>query len=404
MRGNYLFSSESVSEGHPDKIADQISDAILDEVLRQDPYGRVACEVLLSNHLVYIVGEITAQSSLDFEGIARKLIQDIGYDDPRKGLDGNHCSIQTAIQEQSADIGRGVQSRDENMGAGDQGIIFGYAVNETEEAMPLSIHLSHQLMRNLSKLRRQNKIQSLFPDAKSQVTIEYENHSPKRIHSIVLSTQHSEDLSLSQLREFLMEELFKKTLPSHLLDSKTKYHINPTGRFVIGGPAGDSGLTGRKIIVDTYGGHGAHGGGAFSGKDPSKVDRSAAYACRHIAKNIVISGIVDRCLLQVSYAIGMAEPIHLYVNDYGTSKVPLERLEAKIKEVWSLKPSNTIENLQLLRPIYLKTATYGHFGRGGAERDTFTWEKTEHAEAFKSMLNGRVSKTKEINKKIKKIK
>ena len=326
MRGSYLFSSESVSEGHPDKMADQISDAILDEVLRQDSQGRVACETLISNNLVYMVGEISAKASVDFKEVARKLIEHIGYDDIQKGMDANNCPIHTAIHTQSPDIGRGVQAKDEDMGAGDQGIIFGYAVNETRECMPLSIKLSHDLMRNLAQLRRQNKLKFLLPDAKSQVTVEYEKDRPKRIYSIVLSTQHSENLSLDELKEFLREELFKKTVPSHLLDNKTQYHVNPTGRFVVGGPMGDSGLTGRKIIVDTYGGHGSHGGGAFSGKDPSKVDRSAAYVCRHIAKNIVASGVMNRCLLQVCYAIGRSDPIHLYINDYGTSKVSLEKL------------------------------------------------------------------------------
>ena len=387
MKGSYLFSSESVSEGHPDKMADQISDAILDEVLRQDPNGRVACETLLSNDMVYIVGEISAKATVDFKGVARKLIKHIGYDDIQKGMDASSCSIHTAIHAQSPDIGRGVQAKDDNMGAGDQGIIFGYAVNETKECMPLSIKLSHDLMRNLSQLRRQNKIQFLLPDAKSQVTVEYEGGRPKRIYSIVLSTQHSENLSLRELQEFLREELFKKTVPPHLLDNKTQYHINPTGRFVVGGPMGDSGLTGRKIIVDTYGGHGAHGGGAFSGKDPSKVDRSAAYICRHIAKNIVASGVADRCLLQVCYAIGEPNPIHIYINDYETCKIPLEKLEKKVQEIWNLKPKNIIENLRLLRPIYLPTATYGHFGRLESETDTFTWEKTEHVQELQSLLN-----------------
>ena len=388
MRGSYLFSSESVSEGHPDKMADQVSDAILDEVLRQDSQGRVACETLISNNLVYMVGEISAKASVDFKEVARRLIERIGYDDIQKGMDANDCPIHTAIHTQSPDIGRGVQAEDEeDMGAGDQGIIFGYAVNETRECMPLSIKLSHDLMRNLAQLRRQNKLKFLLPDAKSQVTVEYEKDRPKRIYSIVLSTQHSENLSLDELKEFLREELFKKTLPSHLLDNKTQYHVNPTGRFVVGGPMGDSGLTGRKIIVDTYGGHGSHGGGAFSGKDPSKVDRSAAYACRHIAKNIVASGVMDRCLLQVCYAIGRSDPIHLYINDYGTSKVPLEKLEKKVQEIWDLRPQSIIESLQLLRPIYLPTATYGHFGRLESEMDTFTWEKTEHTLELQSLLS-----------------
>jgi S-adenosylmethionine synthetase len=381
---NYLFTSESVSEGHPDKVADQISDAILDAILEQDPRGRVACETLITTGVAVVAGEVTTKAHLDVAAIVRGVVRDIGYDDGRKGFDANSCAIMNTIGQQSADIAMGVDTHvTKEQGAGDQGIMFGYAVNETPEFMPLSISLSHQLVHNLAKARKSNKVSWLRPDAKSQVTVEYVDNKIKRVDAVVISTQHGEEASEKMIKDFVMEEIIKKTIPAEYLDSKTKYFINPTGRFVIGGPQGDCGLTGRKIIVDTYGGHGAHGGGAFSGKDPSKVDRSAAYAARHVAKNLVAAGLAEKCLVQLSYAIGVAEPVSIMVNEYGTSKVGSEILSKAVREIWNLKPASIIEQFDLLKPKYRKTAAYGHFGRNEPE---FTWEKTDKVEALKEVV------------------
>lgn len=379
-KGNYLFTSESVSEGHPDKMADQISDAVLDAILAQDPRGRVACETLLTTGLVVVSGEITTQANIDINQIARNTVKKIGYDDTAKGFDYQTCAVMVSLGRQSPDIAMGVRDTlSDDQGAGDQGIMFGYAVNETPELMPMSIALSHKLMRELAQLRHGNKVNWLRPDSKSQVTIEYVEGKAKRIDCVVISTQHADEVSHGTIKEFVMEELIKKQLPKELLDSKTKYHINPTGRFVTGGPMGDAGLTGRKIIVDTYGGHGAHGGGAFSGKDPSKVDRSAAYAARHVAKNIVAAGLAEKCLVQLAYAIGVAEPVSVFVNDYGTSKVGPEKLEKAVRQIWNLKPGAILREFDLLKPIYSPTAAYGHFGR-----EQFTWEKVNKVEALKA--------------------
>ncbi len=381
---NYLFTSESVSEGHPDKMCDQISDAVLDAILAQDPHGRVACETLLTTGLCVVAGEITTTAKVNMSDIARKTIQKIGYDHSDKGFDYKTCGVMIAVGSQSPDIAQGVKTTGQDeQGAGDQGIMFGFATNETPEFMPLTLSMSHKLVKNLADLRRSGKANWLRPDAKSQVTVQYENGVAKRIDSIVVSTQHAEDISQNQIHEFVMEELIKKTIPAHWIDNKTKYHINPTGRFVLGGPMGDAGLTGRKIIVDTYGGHGAHGGGAFSGKDPSKVDRSAAYATRHIAKNIVAAGLAEKCLVQVGYAIGVAEPVSVTVNDYGTSQVGSEKLTEAVKKIWSLKPAHILRDFDLLRPIYSHTAAYGHFGR---EEAHFTWEKTNKVEQLKDIV------------------
>ncbi len=381
---NFLFTSESVSEGHPDKMADQISDAILDAILAQDPKGRVACETMLTTGLIVVAGEITTNANIHFSDIARNTVKSIGYDHSDKGFDYKTCAVMAAVGKQSPDIAMGVnESGGHEQGAGDQGLMFGYAVNETPELMPLSISLSHKLVRDLAQIRKSGKLNFLRPDSKSQVTVEYENGVAKRIDAIVVSTQHSEEVSQSQIKEALMEELIKKSIPSQWIDSKTKYFINPTGRFVLGGPMGDAGLTGRKIIVDTYGGHGAHGGGAFSGKDPSKVDRSAAYAARHVAKNIVAAGLSQRCLVQVAYAIGVAEPVSVMVNDFGTSAVGPEKLAKAVREVWNLKPASIVKEFDLLRPIYSKTAAYGHFGRND---DDFTWEKVNKADKLKDLV------------------
>lgn len=379
---NFLFTSESVSEGHPDKMADQISDAVLDAILAQDPTGRVACETLLTTGLVVVGGEVTTKAYINVAEITRKTIERIGYDDSDKGFDYKTCAVMVALGSQSPDIAMGVkQTLSEDQGAGDQGIMFGYAVNETEDLMPLSIALSHKLVRDLASLRKANKVNWLRPDSKSQVTVEYVDGVARRIDAVVLSTQHADEVSQNQIHEFVMEELVKKSLPSQYLDAKTKYFINPTGRFVTGGPMGDAGLTGRKIIVDTYGGHGAHGGGAFSGKDPSKVDRSAAYAARHVAKNIVAAGLAEKCLVQLAYAIGVAEPVSIYVNDYGTGKYGSERLEKAVRKVWNLKPGAILKEFDLLRPIYSPTASYGHFGR-----PDFAWEKLNKVDQLKDVV------------------
>jgi S-adenosylmethionine synthetase len=381
---NYLFTSESVSEGHPDKMADQISDGILDAILAQDPKGRVACETLLTTGLVVVAGEISTSAKVNFTDVARNVIKRIGYDHSDKGFDYKTCGVMIAVGQQSPDIAVGVkETLSDDQGAGDQGLMFGYAVNETPEFMPLSIAMSHTLVRELAVLRKANKVNWLRPDAKSQVTVQYENGIAKRIDTIVISTQHAEDVSNDTIRDFVVSELIKKQIPAKWIDNNTKFHVNPTGRFVTGGPMGDAGLTGRKIIVDTYGGHGAHGGGAFSGKDPSKVDRSAAYAARHIAKNIVGAGLADRCLIQVAYAIGVAEPVSITVNDYGTSKVGPEVLEKAVRKVWDLRPARITKELELLRPIYSATSAYGHFGRN---EEGFTWEKLNKVDQLKDVV------------------
>ncbi len=369
---NYFFTSESVSEGHPDKMADQISDAVLDAILAQDPRGRVACETLLTTGLICVAGEISTGAKINISEIARETVKKIGYDDTDKGFDYKTCGVIVAVGQQSADIAMGVkETGSAEQGAGDQGLMFGYAVNETPEFMPLTISLSHKILKEMATQRKSGSANFLRPDAKSQVTFQYENGKAKRIDTIVVSTQHSEEATQAQLKDYVMESVLRKVVPSQWMDNKTKILVNPTGRFVIGGPMGDAGVTGRKIIVDTYGGHGAHGGGAFSGKDPSKVDRSAAYAARHVAKNIVAAGLAEKCLVQVAYAIGVAEPVSINVNDYGTSKVGPEVLEKAVREVWSLKPAAIVKDFDLLKPIYGQTSTYGHFGR-----EEFSWEKT----------------------------
>ncbi len=378
---DYLFTSESVSEGHPDKMCDQISDAVLDAILIQDPQGRVACETLVTTGLCVIVGEITTDAKVNVSEVARRTIQKIGYDDTSKGFDYKTCGVIVSLGQQSRDIALGVkETLSEDQGAGDQGFMFGYAVNETPEYMPLSISLSHKLMYELAQLRKEGSVDWLRPDSKSQVTVEYVDGQVKRVDTIVVSTQHSADVDQKTVKEFVMEELIKRHIPAKYLDARTKYYINPTGRFVVGGPMGDAGLTGRKIIVDTYGGHGGHGGGAFSGKDPSKVDRSAAYAARHIAKNLVAANLVDRCLVQVAYAIGIAEPVSINVNDFGTGRIRMEKLEKLVRSVWSLKPASLIKDFDLLQPIYHKTAAYGHFGREG-----FSWEKLDRVDLLREL-------------------
>lgn len=382
---NYLFTSESVSEGHPDKIADQVSDAVLDEILRQDPKGRVAAETLVTTGMCVVAGEITTTANFSVPEIARKVIKDIGYDSSDKGFDYKTCAIISTLDKQSPDIAMGVDDgANKEQGAGDQGIMFGYATHETKEMMPLTLDLSHKLLHFLAQKRKNNTVSFLRPDSKSQVTVEYVNGVAKRIDAVVISTQHSEDATHAMIKEFIMDQVISEVIPAHLLDKNTKFFINPTGRFVIGGPQGDCGLTGRKIIVDTYGGHGAHGGGAFSGKDPSKVDRSAAYAARHVAKNIVAAGFAEKCLVQLAYAIGVAQPVSIMVNDYGTSKVGGEKLSTAVKALWGLKPAEITKHYDLLKPRYRTTAAYGHFGRTGPE---FTWEKLDKVDALKDYFS-----------------
>ncbi len=376
-RDKSLFTSESVTEGHPDKIADQISDAILDACLEQDPYSRVACETLTATGLVVIAGEITTQAYVDFQSLVRGVVASIGYDNALYGFDSNTCAVISTINKQSGDIAMGVDTG----GAGDQGMMFGYATNETEELMPLPISLAHRLTRRLTDVRKGGKLPYLRPDGKSQVTVEYDERGlPARVDAVVISTQHSETVTTDQLRADVLKHVIQFVIPAHLLDENTKYHINPTGRFVIGGPMGDTGLTGRKIIVDTYGGMGRHGGGAFSGKDPTKVDRSAAYMARYIAKNIVAAGLASRCEVQLAYAIGVVEPVSVLVDTFGTGSLPPGELQELVRANFQLTPKGIIESLNLRRPIYRQTAAYGHFGRHEAE---FTWEATDKAAALK---------------------
>jgi S-adenosylmethionine synthetase len=374
--GSYLFTSESVTEGHPDKIADQISDAVLDSVLSQDSTGRVACETLVTTGLVVIAGEITTNAQVDFSQVARETVREIGYTRAKFGFDCDTCSVLTAVDKQSPDIAMGVDTG----GAGDQGLMFGFACNETEELMPLPIQMAHKLARKLSDTRRAGALPYLRPDGKSQVTVEYRDGRPFRIDAVVISTQHSPEVSNEQLREEILEQVIRATVPQELLDKTTKYHINPTGRFVVGGPQGDAGLTGRKIIVDTYGGYAPHGGGAFSGKDPTKVDRSAAYMARYIAKNIVAAGLAERCLVQLAYAIGVAEPVSVLVDTGGTGRVSETLLSELIREHFKLTPHGIIETLKLRQPIYRKTAAYGHFGR---DEEGFTWEVSDRAQELR---------------------
>ena len=380
MSKTFSFTSESVSEGHPDKVADQISDAVLDAILAADPRGRVACETLVKTGVVIVAGEVTTSAWVDVEALVRKTVLDIGYDTSDMGFDGASCGVLNIIGKQSPDIAQGVDRKDERkQGAGDQGLMFGYATNETDVLMPAPITLAHRLVKRQAQVRKNGKLPFLRPDAKSQVTLRYENDRPVGLEAVVLSTQHSDDISTKQLREAVMEEILKPVLPAKWIDKRTKYHINPTGRFVIGGPVGDCGLTGRKIIVDTYGGFARHGGGAFSGKDPSKVDRSAAYAARYVAKNIVAAGLADRCAVQVSYAIGVAEPTSIMVETFGTGKLSDVRLTQLVRAHFDLTPFGLREMLDLARPIYQKTAAYGHFGR---KEEEFTWERTDKADVL----------------------
>ncbi len=381
MLTDYLFTSESVTEGHPDKMADQISDAILDAVLRQDQRGRVACETLLKTGYVMIAGEITTTARIDYPALARRVVRRIGYTDGQMGFDGNTCGVLVAVDQQSPDISQGVDTG----GAGDQGMMFGYACDETRELMPAPIQYAHAVTRQLARARRSG-LDFLRPDGKSQVTVEYRGGKPARIAAVVVATQHAPDVDVKKLHRAVREDVIDRALPRRLLDGRTKYFINPTGRFVVGGPMGDTGVTGRKIIVDTYGGMGRHGGGAFSGKDPSKVDRSAAYMGRYIAKNVVAARLAERCEVQVAYAIGVAEPVSVTVDTFGTGRVPEEHIARAIREVFKLQPRAIIEWLDLLRPIYEKTAAYGHFGRTEKE---FTWERTDRKDALREAAGPR---------------
>lgn len=377
---NYLFTSESVTEGHPDKIADQISDAILDAILEKDPLARVACETLVTTGLAVIAGEITTSATINFQQIIRDTIDDIGYNDATYGYDSNTCAVLNAIGTQSPDIAQGVDTG----GAGDQGLMFGFACNETPELMPLPIQLAHNLTRKLSQLRRNGELPYLRPDGKSQVTVEYRDGKPFRVEAVVISTQHAEDVTTDTLRSDVLEKIIKTIVPSELLDENTKYHINPTGRFVVGGPMGDAGVTGRKIIVDTYGGYAPHGGGAFSGKDPTKVDRSAAYMARYIAKNIVAAGLAEKCTVQLAYAIGVAEPVSVLIDTHSTGRVDETKLAETVRKNFELTPKGIIKMLDLQRPIFKETAKFGHFGRTD---DEFTWEKTDKADALLNALS-----------------
>jgi len=373
---NFLFTSESVTEGHPDKIADQISDAVLDEVMRQDPKGRVACETLVTTGLAVVAGEITTSAIVDYDTLVRNTIRGVGYDRAKYGFDAETCAVMCTVKRQSPDIAMGVDTG----GAGDQGLMFGFACDETAELMPMPIQLAHRLTQRLSEVRKAGKVDFLRPDGKSQVTIEYRDSRPVRVDCVVISTQHSEKVSNADLRDAITEHVIRPIIPAAMLDSKTKYHINPTGRFVIGGPMGDAGLTGRKIIVDTYGGYSRHGGGAFSGKDPSKVDRSACYMARYIAKNIVAAGLARKTEVQLAYAIGVAEPVSVMADTFGTAAISEEKITALIREYFSLTPKGIIEALDLRRPVYKETAAYGHFGRSGPG---FSWERTDRADALR---------------------
>ena len=389
MPADYLFTSESVTEGHPDKMADQVSDAVLDAVLTQDRYGRVACESLLKTGFVCVAGEITTSATIDFSELTRNVIKRIGYTSSDMGFDGGSCAVLIAIDKQSPDIARGVDQKGaKEQGAGDQGMMFGFACDETSELMPLPISLAHKIARRLADVRHKGVVDFLRPDGKSQVTVQYENGQPLRVDTVVLSTQHTPEVSQKTLHTFVMDEILRKVIPAKLLDKKTKFFTNPTGRFVVGGPMGDTGLTGRKIIVDTYGGMGRHGGGAFSGKDPSKVDRSAAYMARYIAKNVVAAGLARRCEVQLAYAIGIAEPVSVMVDTFGTGQKPEADISRAVRQTFGLRPAEITAQLDLLRPIYLKTAAYGHFGRTEKE---FTWERTDRAEALKDAVGARAA-------------
>jgi len=386
---NFLFTSESVTEGHPDKIADQISDAVLDEVMKHDPKGRVACETLITTGVAVVAGEITTTAHVDYDELVRTTIRGVGYDRAKYGYDADTCAVMCTVKRQSPDIAMGVDTG----GAGDQGLMFGFACDETEELMPMPIQLAHRLTQRLSEIRKANKVDFLRPDGKSQVTIEYRNGRPARVACVVISTQHSEKVSNTDLRDAVTEHVIKPIIPPPMLDAKTKYHINPTGRFVIGGPMGDAGLTGRKIIVDTYGGYSRHGGGAFSGKDPSKVDRSACYMARYIAKNIVAAGLARKTEVQLAYAIGVAEPVSVMAETFGTAEISEEKITALIREYFALTPKAIIETLDLRRPIYKATAAYGHFGRSGPG---FTWERTDRADALRKAAGLGAAATAEV--------
>ncbi len=384
MSKSYLFTSESVSEGHPDKVADQISDAVLDSLLEQDPASRVACETMITTGMVAIAGEITTNAVVDYQQVVRKTIGEIGYNSSDVGFDSESCAVLVSLDKQSVDIAQGVnegEGIDLDQGAGDQGLMFGYACNETEVLMPFPIYYSHRLVAKQAEVRKSGQLGWLRPDAKSQVTVKYDGSKPVSIDTVVLSTQHDPDVEHDQLSEAVIEEIIKPVLPAEMITSDTRFLVNPTGRFVIGGPVGDCGLTGRKIIVDTYGGSAHHGGGAFSGKDPSKVDRSAAYATRYVAKNVVAAGLADKCEVQVAYAIGVAEPVSVMVETFGTGKIAADKIEALVREHFDLRPKAIVQSLDLLRPIYKNSAAYGHFGRTEAE---FTWEHTDKADALRA--------------------
>jgi len=386
---NFVFTSESVSEGHPDKVADQISDAVLDAAIVGDPRSRVACETLVKTGVVFLAGEITTTATLNFDQIARKVLSEIGYTSPETGCDATTAAGLTHISQQSGDIAQGVNENEGayiEQGAGDQGIMFGFACNETPEYMPLPVALSHQVLQRIRELRHNKTVDYLLPDAKSQVTVRYENGKPKFVDTVVLSTQHTESVDNQTLKDFVINEVVKPVVPDLFLTDETKFYVNPTGRFVVGGPIADAGLTGRKIIVDTYGGYSRHGGGAFSGKDPSKVDRSATYACRYVAKNIVAAGLAEQCEIQVAYAIGVAEPVSLLVDTFDTGKVEEAKIAERAREVFDFRPRAIIESLDLLKPIYQATASYGHFGREPGANGEFSWEKTDLVDKFKSLL------------------
>jgi S-adenosylmethionine synthetase len=380
---SFLFTSESVTEGHPDKVADQISDAVLDAIIADDKTARVACETLVTTGLAFVAGEITTSTYVHIPEIVRQTIKEIGYNDSAMGFDWETCAVVTSIDKQSPDIAQGVNAGEglfEEQGAGDQGLMFGFACNETPVLMPMPIYYAHRITRKLSEVRKNGSLKFLRPDGKSQVTVEYENHKPKRVDTIVVAAQHSPEVTYSNLRDAIIEEVIRKVIPAELIDDKTKYFINTTGRFVVGGPMGDCGLTGRKIIADTYGGQGSHGGGCFSGKDPSKVDRTASYMARYVAKNIVAADLADKVEVQVAYSIGVAEPVSLMIDTFGTGRIDDDKIQGLVRELFSFKPANMVKHLRLTRPIFKKTACYGHFGRNDPD---FSWEKTDMAEALK---------------------